>query len=169
MEPEHICFRVELFWGRAVRKHDGWPKVRNSFRFGRASPKTVFFGCRRDAQSRINKSLRKCAPQSSHRLLLSFEFQIISNKNCSCRSGVLLVVRKHLKTNSFRCPGPARHRCVSGIGSDVFFGGRSREPSVSDRFCSDDVKNATRIVRFNRACVRPQFGSAGPDSVQTPF
>ena len=38
-----------------------------------------------------------------------------------------------IETKRFRRAGPARNRCVSGLGRDVFFGGRSRERSVLDR------------------------------------
>ena len=48
-------------------------------------------------------------------------------------AAVYLVFQKQLKTNSFRRPGPARNRCVSGLGRDVFFGGRSRERLVFDK------------------------------------
>ena len=58
----------------------------------------------------------------------------------ACRSGVSFVFQIHLKTHRFRRPGPARNRCVSGLGRDVFFGGRSRERSVLDRFCSESIE-----------------------------
>ena len=62
-----------------------------------------------------------------------------------CRSGVPFVFQKHLKTKRFRRPGPARNRCVSGLGRDVFFGSRSRERSVLNRFCSESIKHETKF------------------------
>ena len=108
----------------------GLSKVRNSCRIRRENHQLIFVGCRRDSQSRKQNRFRKCAPQSSHRLATVWGPNCGATKNCSCRSRVLLVVQKQWKTNRFRRFWPARNRCASGLGRDVFFRGRSRERSV---------------------------------------
>ena len=143
-------FSRRVIVARAWTTNDGVSKVQNSFWLGREDNKSILFGSRRDSQSRSTNSFRKCAPQSSHRPLLSFEFPIMSNNNCSCRSGVLLVFQKHWKTISVRRPGPARNGCASGLGRDVFFGGRSRERSVLDRCCRESIKKLSPFDHRSR-------------------
>ena len=99
--------------------------------------------CRRDSQSRKTNSFHKCVPFSSQRTLGNFWTDIRFGHFPACRSGVLLVFQKLSKTNRFRRLGPARNRCASGLGSDLFFSGRSRERSVLDRFCSESSKTKT--------------------------
>ena len=140
-------FSRRVIVARVWTKHDGLSKVRNSFWFGREGNKFICLGCRPDSQSRKTTSFRKCAPQSSHRPLLSLEFPIMSNKNCSCRSRVLLVVQKQWKTKRFRSVWPGRNRCASGLGRDVFFRGRPRERSVLS-FLVLSLQN--RLTRFSR-------------------
>ena len=135
---------------RAWTKHDGLSKVRNSLWLGREGQKLILFGCRRDSQSRKQNRFRKCAPFYSQRQLGHFWADIRFGHFPACRSGVSFVFQKHLKTNRFRRPGPARNRCASGLGRDVFFGGRSRERSVLDRFCSESTKKLNPCFKKNK-------------------
>ena len=137
-------------------KHDGLSKVRNSFWFGQQCQKLICVGCRSDSQSRKTNMFRKCVPFSSQRHF-GFQFVSIRFQNVPAYlSGVYLVFQKEMKTKSFRRPGPARNRCVSGLGSDLFFGGRSRERSVWDRFCSESITN---LITFDQ---RSRIGSRRP-------
>ena len=63
----------------------------------------------------------------------------------ACRFGVYLVSQKHLQARRLRGPGLARSGCVLGLGRDVFFGGRSRERTVLDWFCSESTKHISRF------------------------
>ena len=137
MQTEHMCFRAELLWRELGRKMTVCPKCEIAYGSSKKAKNWLWLAA--DATRKVveKKGFRKCAPQSSHRPLLSFEFPIMSNTNCSCRSGVLIVVQKHWKTTRFRRFGPARDRCASGFGSDFVFGGCFIERSVLDRFCSE--------------------------------
>ena len=123
-------FSRRVIVARAWTKHDGLSKVRNRFWLGREGQTLICVGCRPDSQSRKQNRWRKCAPFLSQRPLAHFWTDIRFGNFPACRSGVYLVFQKQLKTKRFRRPGPARNRCVSGLGRDVFFGGRSRERSV---------------------------------------
>ena len=69
-------------------------------------PTIDFVGCRRDSQIRKQTRFRKCAPQSSQRLATVWGPNCGAKKNCSCRSRVLLVAQKQLKTNVLTVFGP---------------------------------------------------------------
>ena len=114
------CVSVVFFLARALTKHDGLSKVRNSFWLRQEGQTMIFVGCRRDSQSRNLHSFRKFVPFLSQRPLWHFWTDIRFGHFPACRSGVLLVFQKHLKTNSFRRPGPARNMCASGLRRDVF-------------------------------------------------
>ena len=135
------CFSRRVILARAWTKHDGLSKVRNSLWFGQDCQKYILFGCRRDSQSRRKNRWRKCVLFLSQRPLAHFWTDIRFRNFPACRSGVYFVFQKQLKTMRFRRPGPARNRCVSGLGSDLVFGGRSRERSVFDRCCSESINN----------------------------
>ena len=102
----------------------------------------------------VNNSCRKCALLSSQMPLAHVWTDIRFRNAPACRSLVYLVFQKQLKTNSFRRPGPARNRCASGLESDLCFGGRSRERSVLDRFCSESIKKLSPFDQGNRIDVR---------------
>ena len=114
----------------------------------------ILFGCRRDSQSRKTNRWRKCDAFASHRPLAHFWTDIRFGNFLACRSGVYFVFQKQWKTTRFRRPGPARNRCVSGLGRDVFFGGRSRERSVLNRFCSESTKKRSTFSKRSQIDVR---------------
>ena len=122
-------------------------KVRNSLWFGTGVQQFILFSCRRDSQSRKQNRWRKCVRFQSQRPLAHF-CTATQFGNCpACRSGVYLVFWKRPETKRLRGPGPARSGCVLGLGRDVFLGGRSRERSVPDRFCSESIEQS---INFNQ-------------------
>ena len=135
-------------------KHAVLSKVRNSYWLGREGQQFVFGGCRRNSQSRKQNRWRKCVIVSSQRPLAHFWTDIRFRNFPACRSWVYFVFQKQMKTKRFRRPGPARNRCVSGVGSDLFFGGRSRERSVLYRFCSESTKHVITLDQRSRIDVR---------------
>ena len=143
-------FSRRIILARPWTQHDGLSKVRNSVWFGQEGQKLICVGCRRDSQSRKTNRLRKCCPFSSRTPFAHFWIDPRFGNFPACRSGVYFVFQKHCKTNRFRRPGPARNMCVSGLGRDVFLGGRFRERSVLDRFCSESINHVITFDQHSR-------------------
>ena len=85
--------------------------------------------------------LSVCKPEGIFVNSIANRFQ----KNQACGLWVYVVYAK-TQTNSFGGPGPGRTVCVLALGRHVFFGGRSREPKVLDRFRSESAENLSPIV-----------------------
>ena len=131
---------------RALTKNDGLSKVRNSLWLGKGTKKIILFGCRRDWQSRKQTVGENVFRFKARGYLRTFEptydFLIFRLADPGCIS----FFQKQLKTQRLRRPGPARSGCGLGLGRDVCFGGRSREGSVLDRFCSESLKHVLPLT-----------------------
>ena len=152
LETEHIVFSRRVILARAWTKHAVLSKVRNIFWSRQDSQQLILLAAdatRKVVETTVGEHVLLFQAGGQLRTFGStHDLEIFRPADPEC----ILFSRNsrthtHTHTHRFRRPGPARNMGVSGFGRDVFFGGRSSERSVLDRFCSESTKT---VITFDQ-------------------